>query len=79
MSPVRRMQVGREPSLAVLPFANLTGRTDQDYLMDGIVADLASALNRVSGKRSMIRQISVSNIVSYNISFFIKAAQGLGP
>lgn len=38
-----------KPSLAVLPFANLTGRPDQDYLMDGIVADLASALNRISG------------------------------
>ncbi|MFN3144645.1 MAG: winged helix-turn-helix domain-containing protein [Paracoccaceae bacterium] len=38
-----------KPSLAVLPFANLTGRPDQDYLIDGIVADLASALNRVSG------------------------------
>ena len=38
-----------KPSVAVLPFTNLTGRPDQDYLIDGIVADLASALNRVSG------------------------------
>jgi TolB-like protein/Tfp pilus assembly protein PilF len=38
-----------KPSLAVLPFANLTGRPDRDYLIDGIVADLASSLSRVSG------------------------------
>lgn len=38
-----------KPSLAVLPFANLTGRPDKDYLIDGIVADLAGAVNRVSG------------------------------
>ncbi len=37
------------PSLAVLPFANLTGRPEQDYLVDGIVTDLISALSRVSG------------------------------
>ena len=38
-----------KPSIAVLPFANLTGKPGQDYLIDGIVADLAAALNRVSG------------------------------
>ncbi len=37
------------PSIAVLPFANLTGRAEQDYLVDGIVTDLAANLNRVSG------------------------------
>lgn len=48
-----RAQVGPElpdiPSLAVLPFANLTGRPEQDYLVDGIVADLVSTLSRLPG------------------------------
>jgi len=38
-----------KPSLAVLPFANLTGRAEQDYLVDGIVTDMISALSGVSG------------------------------
>jgi TolB-like protein len=37
------------PSLAVLPFANLTGSADRDYLVDGIVNEIISALSRVSG------------------------------
>lgn len=37
------------PSLVVLPFANLTGSSDQDYLVDGIVTEVISALSRVSG------------------------------
>ncbi len=37
------------PSLAVLPFADLTGRPDQTHLVDGIVTDLIAALSRVHG------------------------------
>jgi TolB-like protein len=37
------------PSLAVLPFANLTGAEGQDYLVDGIVTEIIAALSRVSG------------------------------
>jgi TolB-like protein len=37
------------PSLAVLPFANLTGDERQDYLADGIVTEIIAALSRVSG------------------------------
>ena len=34
------------PSLAVLPFANLSGDPGQDYLADGIVDDIITALSR---------------------------------
>ncbi|SNS66764.1 tetratricopeptide repeat protein [Antarctobacter heliothermus] len=37
------------PSLAVLPFANLTGAVERDYLVDGIVNEVIMALSRVSG------------------------------
>lgn len=36
------------PSLAVLPFINLTGSADREYLVDGIVNEVISALSRVS-------------------------------
>lgn len=35
------------PSLAVLPFANLTGSADREYLVDGIVTEIIGALGRV--------------------------------
>jgi adenylate cyclase len=35
------------PSLAVLPFANLSGDPEQDYFADGIVEELTNALSRV--------------------------------
>ena len=34
------------PSLAVLPFENLSGEPDQDYFADGIVEDMITALSR---------------------------------
>lgn len=37
-----------KPSLAVLPFTNLTGQPEADYLVDGMVAEIISALGRVS-------------------------------
>src|SRR5262245_52339031 len=35
-----------KPSVAVLPFANLSGDRDQEYLADGIVEDLITALSK---------------------------------
>jgi TolB-like protein/DNA-binding winged helix-turn-helix (wHTH) protein len=34
------------PSIAVLPFVNLSGHSDQDYLADGVVEDIIAALSR---------------------------------
>ena len=36
------------PSVAVLPFKNLSGATDQDYFSDGITEDIITALGRFS-------------------------------
>ncbi|MET0295347.1 MAG: adenylate/guanylate cyclase domain-containing protein, partial [Phenylobacterium sp.] len=38
-----------KPSLAVLPFDNLSGDPEQGYFADGIVEDIVTALSRVSG------------------------------
>ena len=35
------------PSIAVLPFTNLTGDPDQDYFADGIVEDIITGLSRI--------------------------------
>ncbi|MDW4549940.1 BTAD domain-containing putative transcriptional regulator [Defluviimonas sp. D31] len=35
------------PSIAVLPFANLSGDPDQDYFADGIVEEIITALSRI--------------------------------
>jgi TolB-like protein len=37
-----------KPSIAVLPFTNMSGDPDQDYFADGIVEDITTALSRVS-------------------------------
>src|SRR5262245_5694130 len=35
-----------KPSIAVLPFQNMSGDTEQDYFADGIVEDIITALSR---------------------------------
>jgi TolB-like protein/tetratricopeptide (TPR) repeat protein len=54
-------EVGR-PTLAVLPFENLSGDADSDYFADGVVADIITALSR-------FRKLAV---VSRNSSFVYK-------
>ncbi|MGH9373807.1 MAG: protein kinase domain-containing protein, partial [Vicinamibacterales bacterium] len=39
----------RQPSIAVLPFSNLTTDPDQEYFCDGMAEELISALSRVTG------------------------------
>lgn len=36
-----------QPSLAVMPFLNLSGDPEQDYFIDGVVEDIVSALSRM--------------------------------
>ena len=36
------------PSIAVLPFLNLSGDPEQDYFVDGVVEDIIAALSRMS-------------------------------
>jgi TolB-like protein len=38
-----------KPSIAVLPFTNMSGDPNQDYFADGIVEDITTALSRVRG------------------------------
>jgi TolB-like protein len=45
--PPKPLPLPDKPSLAVLPFANLTGDAGKDYLVDGIVSDLIGTLSRI--------------------------------
>ena len=40
------LSLPNKPSIAVLPFANLSGDPDQDYFVDGIVEDITTALSQ---------------------------------
>jgi TolB-like protein/class 3 adenylate cyclase len=46
-SPKPALALPDKPSIAVLPFTNLSGDPEQDYFADGIVEDIISALSRV--------------------------------
>jgi TolB-like protein/Tfp pilus assembly protein PilF len=41
--------VSRQPSIAVLPFSNLSGDPGQDYFCDGMAEELIGALSRIKG------------------------------
>lgn len=51
-SPVGQLQSGSlalpdKPSIAVLPFANMSGDVEQEYFADGMVEDITTALSRL--------------------------------
>jgi adenylate cyclase len=48
----------RRPSLAVLPFQNMSGDTEQDYFCDGIAEEIITALSRIQSVRVVARNSS---------------------
>ena len=52
------MVIETTPSLAVLPFANLSSEVGQDYFVDGLVDSLIFELSRISGLFVISRQSS---------------------
>lgn len=44
--PVEPTEASKRPSIAILPFSNLSGDGAQDYLADGITEDIITALTR---------------------------------
>lgn len=43
----QRLPLPDKPSIAVLPFSNLSGDPEQEYFADGIVEDIVSGLSRI--------------------------------
>jgi adenylate cyclase len=47
-----------EPSIAVLPFANMSGDQEQEFFCDGLVEDIITTLSKISGLRVIARNSS---------------------
>ena len=44
--PIQALALPDKPSIAILPFANLSSDPEQDYFADGVVDDITTALSR---------------------------------
>jgi adenylate cyclase len=42
-----KLPIPDRPSIAVLPFVNLTGEQTEEYFVDGIVEEIIASLSRV--------------------------------
>jgi len=45
--PARPLSLPDKPSIAVLPFVNMSGDSEQDYFADGMVEDIITALSHI--------------------------------
>jgi hypothetical protein len=46
-APTTALPLRDKPSIAVLPFANLSGDPEQEYFVDGMVEEIITALSRI--------------------------------
>ena len=53
--PTIRIGAAAMPSIAVLPFLNMSGNPEQDYFADGLVEDILTTLSKLSGLRVIAR------------------------
>ena len=54
-SPADALPLPDKPSIAVLPFTNMSGDPDQDYFSDGITEDIITELSRARDLRVLAR------------------------
>ena len=58
--PEERPTVSDEPSIAVLPFDNMSDDAEQEYFADGIAEDIITALSKISQMRVIARNSTFS-------------------
>jgi adenylate cyclase len=59
-SPSAMDEVASKPSIAVLPFTNMSGDPEQEYFADGVVEDIITALSRMGWLFVIARNSSFS-------------------
>lgn len=59
-SSVRNRRVSGKPAVAVLPFTNMSGDSEQEYFSDGITEDIVTDLSKVSGLSVIARHSAFS-------------------
>jgi TolB-like protein/class 3 adenylate cyclase len=57
-TPAESRQVSEKPSIAVLPFANMSNDPEQEYFADGMVEDIITALSHIRQWRVVARNSS---------------------
>ena len=57
-SPAGRASLQDKPSIAVLPFQNMSGDAEQEYFCDGLVEDIITTLSKLDGLRVIARNSS---------------------
>jgi len=87
-APARSLALPDKPSIAVLPFTNLSGDAEQDYFADGMVEDIITALSHIrwlfviarnssftyKGRASDVKQIGVDLGVRYVLEGSVRKA-----
>ena len=56
--PAERPSLSDKPSIAVLPFQNMSGDAEQEYFCDGLVEDIITTLSKLEGLRVIARNSS---------------------
>ncbi len=56
--PAGRPSLSDKPSIAVLPFQNMSGDAEQEYFCDGLVEDIITTLSKLDGLRVIARNSS---------------------
>ncbi len=56
--PAERLSPPDKPSIAVLPFQNMSGDAEQDFFCDGLVEDIITTLSKLAGLRVVARNSS---------------------
>ena len=57
-SPSRQRRPPDKPSIAVLPFQNMSADAEQEFFCDGLVEDIITTLSKLDGLRVIARNSS---------------------
>jgi eukaryotic-like serine/threonine-protein kinase len=60
LEQVRESSAQRQPSIAVLPFTNMSGDKEQEYFSDGLAEEIINALAHIPGLKVTARTSAFS-------------------